>query len=362
MSSHTRHDQTPEAAGRQWSSRRGRHDVFVSYSTQDKLAADAIVSRLEQAGIRCWIAPRDILPGTVFAEAIVDAIDTSRLMVVVISGGTNQSHHVIREVEHAIDHDVVVIPFRIEAVEPTGALAFYLKAEHWLDAMTPPLESHIAELVETAHAFLDMPATQPSAGNAGKADEHRSQVTPAHVPLPRRGRRRVVGLVAVVAVAVLGLATAAVFLLTRGGQERSGTLQPPRMVALKALVAGDCLQTPADYVPRPLAFWATTAPWPSAMPVVPCDQPHGGEVFYTGDLMSNGAYPGQPTVEKMFNDRCRAAFEAYVGIPYDDSVLSYTGAFPADAASWRRGDHKIGCVAYDPRDGRLNATVKRSFQ
>ena len=77
------------------------HDVFVSYCTRDKPVADAIVSRLEQAGMRCWVAPRDILPGMSWAEAIIHAIETTRLMVVVISGETNKSHHVPREVGRA---------------------------------------------------------------------------------------------------------------------------------------------------------------------------------------------------------------------------------------------------------------------
>jgi hypothetical protein len=144
------------------------HDVFVSYCTRDKPVADAIVSRLEQAGIRCWVAPRDIIPGTMYAEAIVLAIDTSRVMVVVISGETNKSHHVPREVERAVTRGVAVVPFRIASIEPTGAMAFFLASEHWLDAMTPPLESHIAHLVGIAQTLLEVPSpkTPNSTGNS----------------------------------------------------------------------------------------------------------------------------------------------------------------------------------------------------
>lgn len=39
------------------------HDVFISYASSDKPVADAVCAALEQRGIRCWIAPRDILPG-----------------------------------------------------------------------------------------------------------------------------------------------------------------------------------------------------------------------------------------------------------------------------------------------------------
>jgi hypothetical protein len=38
------------------------HDVFVSYSSKDKIIADSIVASMEQNGVRCWYAPRDMKP------------------------------------------------------------------------------------------------------------------------------------------------------------------------------------------------------------------------------------------------------------------------------------------------------------
>src|SRR5580765_2948442 len=69
------------------------HDVFVSYSTHDKPTADAVVARLEAARLRCWIAPRDILPGMEWGEAIIDGIHRSRIMVLVFSSSANASPH-----------------------------------------------------------------------------------------------------------------------------------------------------------------------------------------------------------------------------------------------------------------------------
>jgi len=59
------------------------HDVFISYSKADKLVADAICAKLEQSGIRCWIAPRDVLGGQDYGKSIIEAINGSRVMVVV---------------------------------------------------------------------------------------------------------------------------------------------------------------------------------------------------------------------------------------------------------------------------------------
>ena len=49
------------------------HDVFISYSSRDKVIADAVCHFLEQGGIKCWIAPRDIAPGFDYADMIEDA-------------------------------------------------------------------------------------------------------------------------------------------------------------------------------------------------------------------------------------------------------------------------------------------------
>ena len=156
--------QPPAPDGAEPTRRRPGHDVFVSYSSGDKAVADAIVARLEQAEIRCWVAPRDVMPGTLWGEAIVSAIERARLMVVVLSGAANQSRQVIREVERAVANDVVVVPFRIESIEPTGAMAYYLASGHWLDALTPPLETHIARLVGVAQAIVGITTAEPPAG------------------------------------------------------------------------------------------------------------------------------------------------------------------------------------------------------
>jgi len=130
------------------------HDVFICYSSTDKPVADAICARLEAKGIRCWIAPRDVLPGLPYQEALITAIDTSRILVMVFSSSANDSPHVLRELTRAVDKNVIIIPFRIEDVQPSNALAYILSVPHWLDALTPPLEEHIERLANTISRFL----------------------------------------------------------------------------------------------------------------------------------------------------------------------------------------------------------------
>src|SRR5258705_282933 len=78
------------------------HDIFISYSSKDKSTADAVCASLEQMKVRCWIAPRDVLPGDSFAKVIADSIAKSRIFILILSSGSNNSRHVLREVVLAV--------------------------------------------------------------------------------------------------------------------------------------------------------------------------------------------------------------------------------------------------------------------
>ncbi len=136
-------------------------DAFISYASPDKTVADAVCARLEAAGIRCWIAPRDVTPGIPWAESIMQAIDGAKVMILVFSDHANKSAQVPREVERAISHSKPIIPFRIENVTPTGSLDYYIKSVHWLDAMTPPMERHIDSLAANVRRMVPGPTPGP---------------------------------------------------------------------------------------------------------------------------------------------------------------------------------------------------------
>jgi TIR domain-containing protein len=129
-------------------------DVFISYASKDKVIADAVCARLESAGIRCWIAPRDILPGTSYGQSIVAAIHGAKAMVLVFSSSANASPHIPKEVERAVSRGVTIIPFRIEDVAPGDSLDYFISSVHWLDAINPPLEQHLNELTSTIHKLF----------------------------------------------------------------------------------------------------------------------------------------------------------------------------------------------------------------
>ena len=137
------------------------HDLFISYSTQDKAIADRLVHELEGKGVRCWIAPRDVAYGADWQQSILDAIAAAKALVLVFSAGANTSSTVRKEVLAAVESNVLVIPFRVEDVRPQGALRFNLIDVHWLDAVTPPLDPHIDLLVDRVKRLTEDVATEP---------------------------------------------------------------------------------------------------------------------------------------------------------------------------------------------------------
>ena len=130
-------------------------EVFISYSQQDKNVAAAACAVLEQEGIACWIAPRDIAAGEEWGDAIIRGIDSCLFVVFIFSRSSNESPWVKRELERAVSRGMPIVPFRIENVQPVGGMELFASASHWLDAFTPPLELHLRKLANTVGLWLE---------------------------------------------------------------------------------------------------------------------------------------------------------------------------------------------------------------
>jgi hypothetical protein len=80
------------------------------------------------------------------------------VFVLVFSAASNASNHVEHEVDRAVSCGLPILPLRVEDVMPCGSLEFYLAGQHWLDALTPPLEDHLSRLSEAITVLLQLPA------------------------------------------------------------------------------------------------------------------------------------------------------------------------------------------------------------
>lgn len=156
--------------------------AFISYSSVDSRVAEAVCEALEAAGNRCWIAPRDISPSKEWAEEIIGGINVASVMVLVLSSSSNGSPQVRREIERAVHKRIPVIVFRIENIEPTGSLEYFLSSQHWFDAHSEPVETHLprlGHLIETLRQGReDGPAPAYPAASGDSREERRSASPP----------------------------------------------------------------------------------------------------------------------------------------------------------------------------------------
>jgi hypothetical protein len=135
--------------------------AFISHAVEDRVEATAICHGLEERGIRCWIAPRDIRSGSTWAKAVIDGVVECSDMVVVLSEHTNVSDPVIAEVHAASARGRRIIPVRIREVSPEGALEFYLGRAHWFNAFPESIESYLHRLA-TELGVTAIKAIQPA--------------------------------------------------------------------------------------------------------------------------------------------------------------------------------------------------------
>lgn len=153
-----------------------KYDVFISYSSHDQKVVEGLCGYLESRGIRCFVAYRDIPHGVVWASAIVEALDESRMMVVVFSDYFNRSEQVDREIELASLDKKNILTFRISDTAFSGVKRYYLQNIHWIDAFPEP-DATFGNLAEAIASLLGVALTTPK-GIRGLDNDPVEQVTP----------------------------------------------------------------------------------------------------------------------------------------------------------------------------------------
>ncbi|MEB3210113.1 MAG: toll/interleukin-1 receptor domain-containing protein, partial [Leptolyngbyaceae bacterium] len=136
------------------------YDVFISHSSRDSLTASGMKQALQNKGIRCWKAPDDILPGESWPSAIMRAISGCRVMILVWTENAMSSSEVSKELTLAMRNNLVVVPYRIENVQPVGDWEYHLANTHWMDATSDIIDKDYHALGDFLLKLL------PERGNA----------------------------------------------------------------------------------------------------------------------------------------------------------------------------------------------------
>ena len=260
-------------------------DVFISYAHDDRTWADLVCAQLEEAGVTCWIAPRDIAPGVTWPAAIAEAIDHCRVMIIVFSSHANQSPQMARELGCADARRVPVLPVRVENVTPSGDMEYFLGNRQWFDLHERTIERRITGLPEAISGLL-----------AGA--DVRAPVAPA--PPRRKGRGMQAWLLGAGALAaVLG----AILIYSR--QPKPAPAQPPA-ANIAAPTPSPSADPPPAQVPavkkEPPHAQVRTAPVTPARPAEPAavKAPENPESF-SGRWQAQVKYSWGDSYKEVFN-------------------------------------------------------------
>ena len=137
-------------------SRAAERDVFICHRTAapDQDIADAICSRLEERGLRCWIAPRNILAGSQnYERDIMKGVESCRLFLLVSSFKSIYSEDCEMELKAAVLDDKALYSYRIDDTPYDGAFEKALGKVQWLDASDDPY-AHLEQLVVDIKGML----------------------------------------------------------------------------------------------------------------------------------------------------------------------------------------------------------------
>lgn len=134
---------------------------------------------------------------------------------------------------------------------------------------------------------------------------------------------------------------------TGGSGEESPRVEGAEYVPVNELEVGHCL---------PLVEWEKEV---YELPIIPCDRPHTDEVYLIFDA-PDGDYPGDDELQTLATDRCDAAFEEFIGIPYADSEFDNYWFVPTEVSWKRMDDRAIQCIviSYDEVTGTLEGAAR----
>lgn len=100
--------------------------LFISHSSKDAQIASDLVSFFESKGISCFIAPRDIGPGSSYPSQITRAVSSCKAAVLIASHNINESVHVRKEITLLVSENKYFIPFFIEDFKISDDYAYLI--------------------------------------------------------------------------------------------------------------------------------------------------------------------------------------------------------------------------------------------
>lgn len=131
-------------------------EIFISYSSYNFKEAERLGKELSLLGVSYWLAPNQLVYGTEYSGQITEAIRGARILIVLISKESLQSHQVLNEIALATEYKKEIIAYRLDNEPLNDRFKYYLVARHWIDASTDRLTA----LTKLTHLIRELRNSQ----------------------------------------------------------------------------------------------------------------------------------------------------------------------------------------------------------
>ena len=120
-----------------------RASVYLCYAPDDERDAGRICLSFERRGTPCWFSGRDLTEAMVWPQCIIEAIDSSKFFLLLLTANAVQSRDVFVELSDAVARDRTVIALQSADSIDNTELEALLKRGHVLSGSTPVTEDDI---------------------------------------------------------------------------------------------------------------------------------------------------------------------------------------------------------------------------
>ncbi|HET7085043.1 MAG TPA: TIR domain-containing protein [Rhizomicrobium sp.] len=108
-------------------------EIFISYRRADEAWARHLHDRLKAEGVEAWYDGL-VGPGQEWRTATARALEASQIFVLLFSENAAQSSDIVKELAAATHEKKLIVPVRLQNIEPKGAFLYELASRNWVNA------------------------------------------------------------------------------------------------------------------------------------------------------------------------------------------------------------------------------------
>lgn len=158
-------------------------EVVISYSSRDRDKVMAFVQRLLDLNVRVWIDYGNIDGALLWGQEIVEAIEGSKVLILMASESSVASPNVVKEVTLASENKKHILPLHLEPIAIPKALKWHLAGIQRIELFSGNDESNFRAIVRSLERLgVKVEATPQKTLRPPPSPNDETETTEEHVP------------------------------------------------------------------------------------------------------------------------------------------------------------------------------------